>query len=348
MLQATDVVVRFGQVTAVAGASLIVPDGPYGVGLVGESGSGKTTLARAILGLTPVASGELVVQGRDVTRLRARDIHDFRRAVQVVLQDSDGSLSPRMRVGEAITEVLAAHGIGTRQTRREKAISLLEEVGLSSEYASRLPHQLSGGQRQRVAMARALAVGPDLLVLDEPTSALDVTVQARILDLIEQLREDRNLAYLLISHNLAVVERLCEEVHVLYLGRVVENGPTAQVLANPAHPYTAALRSAVPQLRKDESTRRERIVLPGIPPDPVNPPAGCVFHPRCPIAIDICRTVVPERTTVAPGRTVACHRATEVLAGSVDLGSPASAVSVAESSTAERPVRPHRSARRSR
>jgi peptide/nickel transport system ATP-binding protein len=321
MLQMRDVVVRYGSVTAVDGVSLSVPDGPYGVGLVGESGSGKTTLARAILGITAVDAGELVVQGQDVTRLRGGDARRFRRAIQVVLQDSDGSLSPRMRVGDAISEVLAAHGIGTRQSRRATTSALLEEVGLGPEHATRLPHQLSGGQRQRVAIARALAVEPEILVLDEPTSALDVTVQARILDMIDRLRDERHLAYLLISHNLAVVERLCEEINVLYLGRVVESGPTRDVLTTPAHPYTAALRSAVPQVRVDDTQRAERIVLPGIPPDPANPPSGCVFHPRCPIAIDVCRSATPPAITLAPGRQVACHRAAEVFSGSVDLTS---------------------------
>jgi oligopeptide/dipeptide ABC transporter ATP-binding protein len=319
VLEARDVAVDFGPVAALTGVTIAVPDGPYGVGLVGESGSGKTTFARAVLALTPVTRGTIALDGEDVTNLRGARLKAFRRSVQMVLQDADGSLSPRMRVGSAIAEVLAAHQIVSRGARGEQVRRLLAEVGLEAEYASRLPHQLSGGQRQRVAIARALALRPNILVLDEPTSALDVTVQARILDLIDALRDDHKLAYLLISHNLAVVERLCEQVHVLYLGRIVEAGPTGEVLARPAHPYTAALRSAVPQIGSTDEDRRQRIVLPGIPADPANPPTGCVFHPRCPIAVDVCRTTPPPLTEVGRGRLAACHRSAEVLNGTADL-----------------------------
>jgi peptide/nickel transport system ATP-binding protein len=319
VLEARDVAVDFGPVAALTGVTIAVPDGPYGVGLVGESGSGKTTFARAVLALTPVTRGTIALDGEDVTNLRGARLKAFRRSVQMVLQDADGSLSPRMRVGSAIAEVLAAHQIASRGARGEAVRRLLAEVGLEAEYASRLPHQLSGGQRQRVAIARALALRPNILVLDEPTSALDVTVQARILDLIDALREDHKLAYLLISHNLAVVERLCEQVHVLYLGGIVESGSTADVLARPAHPYTAALRSAVPQINPTDQERRQRIVLPGIPADPANPPTGCVFHPRCPIAVDVCRTTPPPLTEVGRGRRAACHRSAEVLSATVDL-----------------------------
>jgi oligopeptide/dipeptide ABC transporter ATP-binding protein len=190
---------------------------------------------------------------------------------------------------------------------------LLEEVGLDPDFASRYPHQLSGGQRQRVAIARALSVQPRLLVLDEPTSALDVRAQARILELIGRLRGERSLAYLLITHNLAVVSELCEQIAVLYLGRVAESGPTAELLAAPAHPYTRALRSAVPEIAA--SARSTRIVLHGEPPDATNPPSGCVFHPRCPLAIERCVVESPSLRAIAPGRLVACHRAEEVLAG---------------------------------
>ena len=341
MLDADNVVVQYGQVTAVAGIDLSVPDGPFGVGLVGESGSGKTTLARAILALQPITSGRIVLGGTDVSQLRGTALRNFRREIQIVMQDADGSLSPRMRVGDAIAEVLRSHRIVPAADRKNEVIRLLNEVGLDAEHADRLPHQLSGGQRQRVSIARALAVRPQVMVFDEPTSALDVTVQAKILDLVDALREEHKLAYLLISHNLAVVERLCEQVYVLYLGRVVESGPTDQVLARPAHPYTAALRSAVLQIEPgDDGTvsvadpalgdvprgqGRERIVLPSIPADPANPPPGCVFHPRCPIAIDVCRTTVPQRREIEPGRFVECHRAEEMLAQTVDLSKPLTA-----------------------
>ncbi|SJZ63314.1 ATPase components of various ABC-type transport systems, contain duplicated ATPase [Marinactinospora thermotolerans DSM 45154] len=246
MLEAKDVTVRFGRTVAVDRVSLRLPDGPCGLGLIGESGSGKTTLGRALLRLAPVASGSIRFDGEDV--LAMRQLRPYRRAVQVVLQDTDGALSPRMRVGTAIAEVLRSHRLVPRGAERERVVELLTDVGLPAEHADRYPHQLSGGQRQRVAIARALAVRPRVLVLDEPTSALDVTVQARVLELFERLREEHRLAYLLISHDLAVVERLCERTMVLRSGRVVEEGPTAQVLHDPREPYTRRLRDAVPRL----------------------------------------------------------------------------------------------------
>jgi peptide/nickel transport system ATP-binding protein len=313
LLSLRDLEVAFGPVRAVAGVSLDVPEGPYGVGIVGESGSGKTTLGRAVLRLLRPAAGTVSFAARDVAQLRGRELKSFRGDVQIVFQDPGGTLDPRMRVGAALGEALRVHDIVPRAQVGERVDALLEEVGLEPTHSARFPHQLSGGQRQRVAIARGLAVEPRLLVLDEPTSALDVTVQARILSLFERLRDERRLAYLLISHNLAIVERLCEETVVLYLGRVVEQGRTEDVLARPAHPYTLALRSAVPEL--DLAARRPRVVVPGPPPDPANPPPGCVFHPRCPLAADVCRTDVPALREVAPGRLAACHFAEDVLAG---------------------------------
>jgi oligopeptide/dipeptide ABC transporter ATP-binding protein len=311
LLQIKDLEVRFGPVRAVAGVSLDIAPGPFGLGLVGESGSGKTTIGRAVLRLVPAAAGHIRFDGTDITALRGRALRDYRRAAQIVFQDPDNTLDPRMRIGPAIAEVLAAHQVVPRGQAAERVRELLAETGLDPDFASRYPHQLSGGQRQRVAIARALSVQPRLLVLDEPTSALDVRAQARILDLIGRLREERRLAYLLITHNLAVVSELCEQTAVLYLGRVAESGPTAGLLAAPAHPYTRALRSAVPEIAA--SARTERIVLHGEPPDATRPPPGCVFHPRCPLAVDRCRAEVPALRTVAPGRQVACHRAEEVL-----------------------------------
>jgi oligopeptide/dipeptide ABC transporter ATP-binding protein len=313
LLELRDVEVAFGPVRAVAGVSLEVPEGPYGVGIVGESGSGKTTLARAVLRLVRLAGGVVSFGGRDVARLRGRELKSFRGDAQIVFQDPGGTLDPRMRVGAALAEALRVHDVVPRAEVDGRIDALLEEVGLEPAHTSRFPHQLSGGQRQRVAIARGLAVEPRLLVLDEPTSALDVTVQSRILGLFERLREERKLAYLLISHNLAVVERLCDETVVLYLGRIVEQGKTEDVLARPAHPYTHALRSAVPEL--DLASRRERVVVHGPPPDPADPPPGCVFHPRCPLAVDVCRTDVPPLREVAPGRLAACHFAEDVLTG---------------------------------
>ena len=315
LLEVEDLVVEFGPVRAVDGVSFRLPTGPYGLALVGESGSGKTTIARALLRLVSVASGAIRLDGRDVAGLASsRGLRSYRRDVQIVFQDPTTSLDPRAKIGSTIAEPLRAHGVVPREDVRSRIASLLSEVGLDPEMARRYPHQISGGQRQRVAIARALSVEPRVLVLDEPTSALDVTVQARILDLIANLRRKRGLAYVLISHNLAVVEQLCEETAVLYLGRIVEHGPTEQILARPAHPYTLALRSAVPEI--DLAARRSRIVLPGTVPDPADPPPGCPFHPRCPYAIDRCRTDVPELRAI-DGRTVACHRAEEILDGQV-------------------------------
>ena len=270
-------------------------------------------MGRAILRLVPVSGGTIAFEGQDVLGLRGPRLRDYRRAVQIVFQDADNSLDPRMRIGATIGEVLIAHGLAGRGAVGDRAAALLSEAALDPALVSRYPHQLSGGQRQRVAIARALAVSPRLLVLDEPTSALDVTAQARILALIARLRGERQLAYLLITHNLAIIPGLCEQMVVLYLGRVAESGPTGELLARPAHPYTLALRSAVPEV--DAAARRSRIILPGDTPHAASPPPGCPFHPRCPLAIDICRTTVPPVQAVAPGRQAACHRAAEVLSG---------------------------------
>jgi oligopeptide/dipeptide ABC transporter ATP-binding protein len=323
LLEVEHLTVRFGPVRAVDDVSVSVPPGPFGLGVVGESGSGKTTLARAIVRLVPAAAGRILLDGREVSRLRGADRTAYRRAVQIVFQDPDSTLDPRARVGSAVGEALRTHHIVPRRAVDERVARLLDEVGLEPAHARRYPHQLSGGQRQRVAIARALAVEPRMLVLDEPTSALDVTVQARVLELIRGLRSRHGLAYLLVSHNLAVVEELCEETAVMYVGQVVERGPTRDLLTRPAHPYTLALRSAVPEI--DLGSRRQRIVLHGALPDPADPPPACRFHTRCPIAIDVCRTEAPARRALGPGRAVACHRAEEVLAGSVDLTAAPSA-----------------------
>ena len=313
LLEVTDLAVRFGPVRAVDGVSLRLTAGPFGLGLVGESGSGKSTIGRAIVRLVTAAGGQIRFEGKDVAALRGRALKEYRRAAQIVFQDPDNSLDPRMRIGASVAEPLIAHRIVARRLAAGRARELLAEVGLDPELAGRYPHQLSGGQRQRVAIARALSVQPRLLVLDEPTSAIDVKAQARILSQIADLRAGRNLAYLLITHNLGIVTELCEQTAVLYLGRVVESGPTTELLSVPAHPYTQALRSAVPEI--DMAARRSRLVLPGEPPDAASPPPGCVFHPRCPLAIDRCATEVPALREVRPGREVACHRAEDVLAG---------------------------------
>ncbi len=252
LLEIADLQVRFGPVRAVDGVSLDIAPGPFGLGLVGESGSGKTTIGRAVLRLVPAAAGQIRFDGADIAGLSGRALRDYRRAAQIVFQDPDNTLDPRMKIGPAIAEALAAHQMVPRRLAGQRVRELLAETGLDPDFAARYPHQLSGGQRQRVAIARALSVQPRLLVLDEPTSALDVRAQARILELIARLRGERRLSYLLITHNLAVVSELCEQTAVLYLGRVAESGPTAELLGAPAHPYTRALRSAVPELGNSE------------------------------------------------------------------------------------------------
>jgi peptide/nickel transport system ATP-binding protein len=313
MLEIADLAVRFGKVRAVDGVSLQLPPGPFGLGLVGESGSGKSTIGRAVLRLVPAAGGSIRFEDADIAALRGSALKAYRRAVQIVFQDPDNSLDPRMRVRASIGEALAAHRMVARGESAERVAELLAEVGLDPDFARRYPHQLSGGQRQRVAIARALSVQPRVLVLDEPTSALDVRAQARILELIGRLRSERRLSYLLITHNFGIVSELCEQTAVLYLGRVAESGPTRTLLQAPAHPYTRALRSAVPEI--EATARSRRILLPGEPPDASNPPSGCVFHPRCPLAVDRCRNEVPTLRPVGEGHMAACHRAEDVLAG---------------------------------
>jgi oligopeptide/dipeptide ABC transporter ATP-binding protein len=312
LLDISELSVRFGPVRAVDGVSLQLPPGPRGLGLVGESGSGKTTIGRAVLRLVPTAGGSIRFAGKDIAGLRGKALQDYRRAAQIVFQDPDGVLDPRMRVGATLGEVLVTHRMAGRRAAAEQARALLAEVGLDPAFAARYPHQLSGGQRQRVSIARALSVRPRLLVLDEPTSALDVRAQAAILALVGRLRAQRSLAYVLITHNLGIVSELCEQTAVLYFGRVAESGPTGALLGRPAHPYTRALRSAVPEIGPGGG--RPRVVLPGEAPDATRPPPGCVFHPRCPLAVDRCRTEVPLLRPVGPGRLAACHRAEEVLA----------------------------------
>ncbi|MEV0582206.1 ABC transporter ATP-binding protein [Nonomuraea sp. NPDC050310] len=307
MLKADNVTLGYGGRPVVHDVSVEVTEG--GVGLIGESGSGKTTVARALLGLIKPMSGAITYGTRDLNALGRADRAAFRGQVQPVFQDGSEALDPRMRIGSSIAEALDAHHRLDRAARDARITELLESVGLDPALAERRPHQLSGGQRQRAVIARALAVEPDILVLDEPTSALDVTVQARVLDLLASLASSRGLTYFLITHNLAVVDRLCRTSQVLFAGRVVEAGPTRTLLTRPAHPYTAALRDAVPKIG-------------GAPPKAVGKveaaPAteGCAFQRRCPLATDVCRTVRPVAREVA-GRSVACHRAEEVVGGQI-------------------------------
>ncbi len=294
-----------GQVKAVDGVSFSIPPGKT-LALVGESGCGKTTLGKGVLRLIPVTSGTILFQGTDLRTLKPAGMRPLRRELQIIFQDPYGSLNPRMRILEIIEEGMAALGIGSGTEDRMARIGhLLEEVGLPSGIHYRYPHEFSGGQRQRIAIARALSVNPKLIVCDEPTSALDISVQAQILNLLKELQDEHGLSYLFITHNISVVEFLAHEVAVMYLGRIVEQGRVDEVLGNPRHPYTRALLSAVPVIDRD--TKREVIRLQGDLPSPVNPPAGCPFHPRCPEAGPKCRAGYPAPNLSSPTHSVLCH-----------------------------------------
>jgi oligopeptide/dipeptide ABC transporter ATP-binding protein len=274
------------------------------LGLVGESGSGKSTLARALmLGLRPEA-GEILFDGTPVSRLSGPALKAFRRRMQMVFQDPYSSLDPRMTVARILAEPLIAHGIGTRAERAAAIAELLAKVGLPPDAAARLPAQFSGGQRQRIAIARALALSPEALIADEPVSALDVSVQAQIVNLLRDLKQERGIAMLVIAHDLALVHQLSDRIAVLYLGRVVEEGPADGLVAEPLHPYTAALLSASPQ--PDPRAASRRIVLKGEPPSALDRPSGCAFHPRCPIARPACAVTAPPLAAVGDRRSVAC------------------------------------------
>ncbi|WP_293862003.1 ABC transporter ATP-binding protein [uncultured Alsobacter sp.] len=292
-------------VQAVKGATLSLGRG-QSLGLVGESGSGKSTLGRLLLGLIPATGGTLTFDGQPLPPEGSAAWRALRRRMQIVFQDPNGTLDPRRTVGSQIADGPALHGLGRSAGTSDRVADLLALVGLEARMAQRFPHEFSGGQRQRIGIARALSTDPDFLVADEPVSALDVSVQAQVLRLFHGLREKLDLALLFISHDLPVVRHLCDRVMVMYLGRVMEEGPTRALFEVPAHPYTRALLSATPRL--DPAHRVTRIILPGDPPSPVKPPSGCVFHTRCAHATEVCRTEIPALRPLA-GRTVACHHA---------------------------------------
>ena len=277
------------------------------VGLLGESGCGKTTLGRAVVRLGPITAGIVRFGGIDLSRLEGRALREQRRHFQMIFQDPFSSLNPRFTVGEILGEPLDIHRLTPDPASREQRIAhLLKSVGLEASHRHRYPHEFSGGQRQRIGIARALAVEPRLIVCDEPVSALDVSVQAQVVNLLQDLQRRHGLAYLFISHDLAVVEHLAHRILVMYLGRVVEEGPASELCRKPLHPYTQALVSAVPVL--DPTFRRQRIVLSGEAPSPIDPPAGCPFHTRCPVAEPRCRIERPKLREPETGRRVACHR----------------------------------------
>jgi oligopeptide/dipeptide ABC transporter ATP-binding protein len=289
-----------GYIKAVDGVSFDIKPGKT-LGLVGESGCGKTTVGRSILRLVPPTSGSVTYRGNDFLAYRGEALRRIRRHMQIIFQDPVGSLNPRMRVGNIIGEPIQVHGIATGSKKNEMVTSLLQRVGLDASDAHRYPHEFSGGQRQRIGIARALALSPDFIVCDEPVSALDVSIQSQILNLLADLRAERNIAYLFIAHNLAVVEHFSDEVAVMYLGRIVEKAPARQVYTNPKHPYTMALLSAAPE--PDPRQKSARIVPGGEVPSPANPPGGCPFHPRCHITRQAAREVdaglPPDKSTIA-------------------------------------------------
>jgi len=293
-------------VHAVDGVSLEVTRGET-LGIVGESGCGKSTLGRLLVRLHEPTSGTVRSRGDDITKLSRRELRPFRREMQMIFQDPYASLNPRKRVGQIVADPFHIHRTAGREETRRRVQDLLEVVGLSPDHVNRYPHEFSGGQRQRIGVARALALSPQLIVADEPVSALDVSIQAQVINLLDDLQDDFQLTYVFIAHDLGVVHHVSDRIAVMYLGVVVEIGPSDPLFLHPIHPYTQALLSAIPPIEADDEARRERIVLEGEVPSPIDPPSGCRFHPRCPYATEICRVEQPVLTDHGGGRFAACH-----------------------------------------
>jgi oligopeptide/dipeptide ABC transporter ATP-binding protein len=294
------------RVHAVDDVTLSVPEGET-LGLVGESGCGKSTLGRCVVRLLEPTDGDVVFEGRSIGKLGSRALRPLRRQMQMIFQDPYASLNPRKRVGTIIGDPMRIHGIGDRNERKEKVEELLRKVGLSPEHYNRFPHEFSGGQRQRIGVARALALQPKLIVADEPVSALDVSIQAQMVNLLEELQDEFRLTYIFIAHDLGVVRHVSDRIAVMYLGKLVELSPAEELYTRPIMPYTEALLSAVPIPDPDLSDQRERIVLEGDVPSPIHPPSGCRFHPRCRYATDVCKQIEPPLVDYGNGHLAACH-----------------------------------------
>jgi oligopeptide transport system ATP-binding protein len=317
-----------GHVKAVDDVSFFVKPGET-LGLVGESGCGKSTLGRSVIRLYEPTSGEIKFKGKDFRALKGNDLRKLRKDIQMIFQDPYASLDPRMTVGQILKQPFEIHGLLSADEREKRVQALLEEVGLKSAHVNRYPHEFSGGQRQRISIARAIALEPELIICDEPVSALDVSIQAQILNLLKDLQKRMNLTLIFISHDLSVIEHVCDRIAVMYLGRIVEEATRDELFQNPQHPYTQALIDAIP--RVGEGKKKIKKSLSGEVPSPINPPSGCTFHPRCPKVMDICKTKVPQFLPVSSslvqpktggnvnsgvGREVACHLVHQIPSGS--------------------------------
>jgi oligopeptide transport system ATP-binding protein len=295
-----------GRVRAVDGVSFDVAEGET-LGLVGESGCGKSTLCRAVLQLLEPTSGSVRFEGREIVGLRGRSLQPLRRQMQMIFQDPYASLNPRKQVGDIVGDPLRLHGLASGQELKRQVHELLDRVGLSPEHHNRFPHEFSGGQRQRIGIARALALRPKLIVADEPVSALDVSIQAQIINLLDELQDEFKLTYIFVAHDLGVIRHVSDRIAVMYLGKIVEIGPAEEVYTNPIHPYTLSLLSALPIPDPKANAAREPLVLEGDVPSPANPPAACRFHTRCPYATEICSEVEPQLVDHGRGHWAACH-----------------------------------------